>query len=409
MKSMVLKTQGRDSLRDNIITVFGMSTFNCLEPVNLCISEGCKVDGYLSKSGQGSGRNLGDRQFFFVNGRPVDMPKVSKIVNELYKSANSKQYPIAVMNFTIPTGACDFNVTPDKRKIFFSDETSILHALREGLQQVYSSTNICYSVNKVEDSTVESDAPELHPPNENSGSLTKHSELDSSFSEEIPKFGLVTDDPIQEKFLDRTDTMPELEVKNHPDVENLVERDFTLRVHGASKADNSSSNRVTIISQNDGISIHGSSSIHSDSARSPVAQREFSSPPSRVQSSLERFVTIGKRKHESIGGTISELPILRNNDLCDLSEKGKSSVDVAKKSAVDHQQDGISAELLESVPSKHPRTEIISDEIRNSRSSNDEGEHQVCDFIFAFVHIISSDVLEGALSEVGVPFMVDRG
>ncbi|PKI62808.1 hypothetical protein CRG98_016759 [Punica granatum] len=159
VKSVVLKTQGRDSLRDNIITVFGVSAFNCLEPVNICISEGCKVEGFLSKSGQGSGRNLGDRQFFFVNGRPVDMPKVSKLLNELYKGANSKQYPIAIMNFTLPTGACDVNVTPDKRKLFFSDETSILYALREGLQQHAADEK--YNFERLSQSTILNQQPLL--------------------------------------------------------------------------------------------------------------------------------------------------------------------------------------------------------------------------------------------------------
>ncbi|XWS46674.1 hypothetical protein CRYUN_Cryun14cG0088000 [Craigia yunnanensis] len=105
-KSVVLKTQGSGSLKDNIIQVFGMNSFSCLEPVSICISDGCKVEGFLSKSGQGSGRNLGDRQYFFVNGRPVDMPKVSKLVNELFKGANFRKYPIAIMNFIIPTRIC---------------------------------------------------------------------------------------------------------------------------------------------------------------------------------------------------------------------------------------------------------------------------------------------------------------
>ncbi|KAK1354179.1 DNA mismatch repair protein PMS2 [Heracleum sosnowskyi] len=111
-KSVVLKTQGSGSLKDNIITVFGMDTFSCLEPISLCISGGCKLDGFLSKSGHGSGRYMSDRQFLFVNGRPVDMPKVGKIVNELYKGANSRQFPIAILDFTLPSRACDVNVTP---------------------------------------------------------------------------------------------------------------------------------------------------------------------------------------------------------------------------------------------------------------------------------------------------------
>ncbi|KAK4756512.1 hypothetical protein SAY87_006639 [Trapa incisa] len=366
-KSMVLKTQGRDSLKDNIITVFGMSIFNCLEPVSICISEGCKVDGYLSKSGQGSGRNLGDRQFFFVNGRPVDMPKVVKLVNELYKGANSKQYPIAIMNFTLPTGACDVNVTPDKRKIFFADEASILHALREGLQQVYSSTDVCYLVNKVEDSTMESETPDLNTQNMKSGSLTKDSKPVMGCSDEIPRV----------RYLDnRTDTSPELEVINHPEVEKLGERDLTLSIHGAPKVEDSNGMGVTDISQNDRIRIHQSSSIPKSSAENPLSKRDFDGRPSRVQSLLERFVTVSKRKHESISSTISELPILRNNYLHDSLERNESCMDdVARKSTVSHEKDSISAGLPELVPPKQPRKEIISNEIRNSRSTN-EGEHQ---------------------------------
>ncbi|XP_019257845.1 PREDICTED: DNA mismatch repair protein PMS1-like [Nicotiana attenuata] len=134
-KSVVLKTQGSGSLKDNIITVFGMSTFTCLEPLKVCTSDGCTVEGFISKRGYGSGRNMGDRQYFFVNGRPVDMPKVGKLVNELYRGANSRQYPIAIMDFTIPPRAFDVNITPDKRKIFLSDEGSILHSLREALEK----------------------------------------------------------------------------------------------------------------------------------------------------------------------------------------------------------------------------------------------------------------------------------
>jgi DNA mismatch repair protein PMS2 len=35
-----------------------------------------KVEGYVSKVGAGVGRSDNDRQFFFINGRPFDLPKV---------------------------------------------------------------------------------------------------------------------------------------------------------------------------------------------------------------------------------------------------------------------------------------------------------------------------------------------
>ncbi|CAN6442723.1 unnamed protein product [Victoria cruziana] len=146
-KNVALKTQGSTSLRDNIIMVIGMKIFPCLEPLNLHLSDNIQIEGFLSKPGSGSGRTSGDKQFFYVNGRPVDLPKVSKLLNEFYKDSNCKQYPIAIMNFILPTKEYDINVTPDKRKIFFSDEGSVMLALREAVGRIYSPSNCSYSTN----------------------------------------------------------------------------------------------------------------------------------------------------------------------------------------------------------------------------------------------------------------------
>ena len=43
----------------------------------------CRIVGYVSKVGLGVGRSDNDRQFVFCNGRPVDLPKVIKVLNEV--------------------------------------------------------------------------------------------------------------------------------------------------------------------------------------------------------------------------------------------------------------------------------------------------------------------------------------
>lgn len=35
-----------------------------------------RLEGYISNSNHGEGRSSTDRQFFFINGRPCDLPKV---------------------------------------------------------------------------------------------------------------------------------------------------------------------------------------------------------------------------------------------------------------------------------------------------------------------------------------------
>ena len=41
------------------------------------------VTGFVSRVGEGVGRSDNDRQFVFCNNRPVDVPKVSKVINEV--------------------------------------------------------------------------------------------------------------------------------------------------------------------------------------------------------------------------------------------------------------------------------------------------------------------------------------
>lgn len=323
-KSVVFKTQGSGSIKDNIITVFGMNTFNCLESVCILLSDDCKVDGFVSKSGQGSGRNLGDRQFFFVNNRPVDMPKVSKLVNELYKSANSRQYPIAILNFTLPSKACDVNVTPDKRKIFFSDETHILQTLREELLKIYSPTNACYSVNKVEEPTVQVDSLELCSDNGKLSMLLEHFSSDGGDLRDASSHQPKTDDDDSFNKIKNVEQSPHsTEMLNSDDEENATRKDFALRTHGTKKADvplnDHDQHKRTYLSNKKGVHVTPFSPLLSVTG----------TDTSRVQSSLDKFVTINKRKSETLSAPLSEVPVLRNQFLN--NQWKKTCPDIASK------------------------------------------------------------------------------
>ncbi|KAG8663509.1 hypothetical protein MANES_01G217500v8 [Manihot esculenta] len=359
-KSVVLKTQGSDSLKGNIITVFGMNTFNCLEPVNICISDNCMVDGFLSKPGQGSGRNLGDRQYYFVNGRPVDMPKVSKLVNELYRGANSRQYPIAIMNFVVPTRACDVNITPDKRKIFFSDESSILLALREGLQKIYSPSNTSYyTINKFDEHMKVTDRSQLYSPREKSHMLSKQLSAIGNDCKEIHTANSTVEGcnlEIKSQHL----------VVGENDKKDSV-KDFTLRGHGIKKAYSfmESKNRQLP-------TFHDSKNPPSSSRvfEKDIAENRDSNRLSHcVQSTIRDFVTISKRKHEDISTTLSEIPVLRNQTLQSPLKKNNSETNAVVKSCpLNHHPSEDSTKASEIEPSKFSRTEVIFNKIRNSLS-----------------------------------------
>uniref|UniRef100_A0A7I4EEC4 Uncharacterized protein n=1 Tax=Physcomitrium patens TaxID=3218 RepID=A0A7I4EEC4_PHYPA len=155
-RTTIVRTQGSGSVKDNIISVFGSKTAACLEPLNMEVSDGCLVEGFISRPGSGCGRASGDRQFIYVNGRPVDLPKINKLLNELYGSFNSLQKPMAFLNFILTPTAYDVNVTPDKRKVFLHTESALLTALKEALECVYTPDKYTYTVNNFADKATSS-------------------------------------------------------------------------------------------------------------------------------------------------------------------------------------------------------------------------------------------------------------
>lgn len=297
-RSVVLKTQGSGCLKENIIMVFGTSTFSCLEPLRLDISDNCTVEGYISKPGLGSGRNIGDRQFFFVNGRPVDMPKVGKLVNELYRGANSKQYPIVIMNFTVPTRAYDVNITPDKRKIFFSDENSILQSLREALEKIYSSDQASYSVNKVDDLKLASNVNTLHEKSEfSSDSVVEPKEINDKLC--------ANDDSIFTTAPDNIRDSPNERMRQSS--EGLAPRVYGNQMSKLSE----SPDKQVMDYFADKTDVHTPS--QSRSTQKGSINNEYSLGRSNiVQMSLDKFVCVNKRKRESVETTLSEIPLLRS-------------------------------------------------------------------------------------------------
>ncbi|GAB2281577.1 hypothetical protein Dimus_016158 [Dionaea muscipula] len=320
VKSVVLTTEGRGSLKDNIISVFGMSNFSCLDPLKVAISKDCEVEGFLSKPGYGNGRNLGDRQFFYVNGRPVDMPKVSKLVNELYKGGNSRQYPIVILNFILPMVACDVNVTPDKRKTFLSDESSILQSLRCALEKTYCPISVSFSLNN-EKSDKTDDGPSLpslgsKPLPQQSSHKAARSQSDVVYNEELGKEEVLSD-------IVHCSHLDELHVakKFHDHGARFSRKDFSLKIHGFKKSytyDGLPDDRVCST-----VDIPQQSCKESQDIGAKISLNRSST----LQSSLTNFVTLQKRKYENLGTTLSEVPILRNESVHRQMEDQKSDPD----------------------------------------------------------------------------------
>ncbi|XP_056286683.1 mismatch repair endonuclease PMS2 isoform X1 [Pseudoliparis swirei] len=153
-RSTVLGTSGSQSMRDNIGAIFGpkqlqsLLPFQQVSPAENVIEEyGLKdadlpqqlfnMTGFVSRGDHGVGRSATDRQFFFINNRPYDPLKVTKLVNEVYHTYNRHQYPFVALNIAVAHECVDVNVTPDKRQIFLQEEKLLLAILKTSLINMF--------------------------------------------------------------------------------------------------------------------------------------------------------------------------------------------------------------------------------------------------------------------------------
>lgn len=160
-RSTVLSTSGSQSMRDNIGAIFGPKQLQNLLPLqqvppteNIVEEYGLKdtdlpkqlftITGFVSRGDHGVGRSATDRQFFFINSRPCDPLKVTKLVNEVYHMYNRHQYPFVALNVAVASECVDVNVTPDKRQIFVQEEKLLLATLKSSLINLYEA-----GVNKI--------------------------------------------------------------------------------------------------------------------------------------------------------------------------------------------------------------------------------------------------------------------
>ena len=88
-----------------------------------------------------SGCSSSDNQFLFVNGRHIDHPKVSKIVNTLYRARRKDRYPMFVLFVTTHPSRINVCITPDKRTIVMRDEHVLLAMLHEAVIKAFELEN----------------------------------------------------------------------------------------------------------------------------------------------------------------------------------------------------------------------------------------------------------------------------
>ncbi|GMH40727.1 hypothetical protein BSKO_08631 [Bryopsis sp. KO-2023] len=151
-RTSVFVTKAGSSILENIGVLFGRKVANSLAPLEVELPNGGQIIGHVSKDNQVIGL-CGERQFFYLNGRPVDLPKVARLLNDAFRSLSSLAgppgKPIAFLNFIVPHESTDVNVTPDKRTVFLEDEGALLDALQAAAQQMWEPNRYTYAVTPI--------------------------------------------------------------------------------------------------------------------------------------------------------------------------------------------------------------------------------------------------------------------
>ena len=166
-KSTVFSTQGSTRLLDAITNVFGSQQAGKVQEVDAALvgddeqpfsgggkSSECRVRGWVSTGRDG--RTSNDRQYIYVNQRPVDLPKLQRVLNDAFRafssSPGSASFPFLLLDLQLPTDCYDVNVTPNKRTVLLHEEAGLMAAIRRVLVDMWAPSQQTFAVNHSLDS-----------------------------------------------------------------------------------------------------------------------------------------------------------------------------------------------------------------------------------------------------------------
>lgn len=128
-----LRTSGSGKLKDVIYQVYGRDVAANLLDIDY-EKGGLRISGYLGKPVI----TRGNRNFenFFVNGRYVKSPMISKSLEDAYRDFTMQhKFPFAVLHFHVDGEEIDINVHPTKMELRFQRQQEVYNTVFEGVHR----------------------------------------------------------------------------------------------------------------------------------------------------------------------------------------------------------------------------------------------------------------------------------
>ena len=138
------------SLQDTVSSVLGTKFLASMTPIAVDLSDivqepnekssttQWRIEGMVSTAGLAKERGVRQCQYFAINRRPVDLPKLSRALNECWRAFCSDRSPSCVIQLVLPNFAYDINLSPDKRMVLLMHETEICQVLQKALTDLWS-------------------------------------------------------------------------------------------------------------------------------------------------------------------------------------------------------------------------------------------------------------------------------
>ena len=157
-----LRTSGSGKLKDVIYQVYGRDVAANLLDIDY-EKGGLRISGYLGKPVI----TRGNRNFenFFVNGRYVKSPRISKSLEDAYRDFTMQhKFPFAVLHFHVDGEEIDVNVHPTKMELRFQRQQEVYNTVFEGVHRRLLEPELIQKAEVPDPVTVpEASAPEKKP------------------------------------------------------------------------------------------------------------------------------------------------------------------------------------------------------------------------------------------------------
>ena len=144
-----------DGFKSAMACIYGVNTLDDCYYIDV-EKNGIKVQGYISKQYYSKGNR--SYQTAFINGRyVVNQTVVAAIANAYSAYVMKRQYPLYILNITMPTEIVDVNVHPNKLDVRFSNNQIVYGTIYSVISKVLDGSSAALNI------VVEKDIKEVKP------------------------------------------------------------------------------------------------------------------------------------------------------------------------------------------------------------------------------------------------------